>query len=65
MYKRLQVTEKDAKEIHFNPDLERIILYYLDIFEEIKSENFYIAKYDKDCDIATTYIGKVKHKETR
>ena len=31
-------------------------LDYLDVFEGVKPEGLYTAKYDEDCDIHTTYM---------
>ena len=57
MYNRLQVTEGDVKEIDFSPDPERLRQDNLDVFERHKFEVMYTAKYAKDCDIGTTYMG--------
>ena len=63
MYKRLQVAERDIKEIHFNPHPERLRLANLDALEGFKSEILHTANYDEDCDSGTTY-GHIKHEDT-
>ena len=55
MYKRLQIIERDVREIDFNPDPDRLRMDYLDVFEGIKSPIH--SQCDRDCDIGTTYIG--------
>ena len=51
MYKRLQIKERDVKEMDFNSDPDRLKLDYLVVFERVKLEIFYTAKYNNDCDI--------------
>ena len=57
MYKRLQEEERDAKEIDFNLEPERLRQNYMDVLEGVKLEIMYMAKYDKDCDIGTMCMG--------
>ena len=58
MYKKLQVAERKAKGIDFNPDPKRLKVNYPDVFEGVKSDILYITKYNEDCDIGTIYMSR-------
>ena len=57
MYYKLQDSEGDVKKISFGSNSERLKQDYIDIFEGVKSDVMYTAKYDKNSDTGTTYIG--------
>ena len=59
----MQVTERNVKETDFNPDPERLRQDYLDVFEAVKLEKTYTAKYDEDYDTGTVHR-HFKYEET-
>ena len=58
MYKRLQGSAREIKEISFGT--ESLKQDYLDILEEVKSDAMYTAKYDENSDTGTTHSGMPK-----
>ena len=57
MYEKLWDGEREVKEISFDPNSERLKHEFPDIFEGVKSDVMYTAKYDENSDIETTYLG--------
>ena len=56
MYKKLQNGERQVKEISLDPNSLRLKQDYLDIFEGVRSDVIYTAKYAENRDIGTTYL---------
>ena len=54
MYKMLQYSGREIKEISFDSNTEHLKQDYLDIFEDIKSDAIYTTQYHKKTDIGTT-----------
>ena len=57
MYKKLQDSEREMKEISFDSKAESLKQDYLDIFEGVRSDVMYTAQYDENHYIGTTYLG--------
>ena len=57
MYKKLQDSKREIKDICFDSKAETGVL---DIFEGVKSDVMYIAQYDENSDIGARYLGMPK-----
>ena len=56
IYKKLQVNKRDVKEIDFDSARERLRKDNLDVFEGVKSQIMYSAKYNDVYNINSTYM---------
>ena len=56
MYKRLQDSERDVKEVSYNSNSESLKQEYLHIFEGVNSGIVYTTQYDDNNNIGTTYL---------
>ena len=57
MYKKLQGSEREIKEISFDSSTESLKQDYLYIFEGVKSNVMYTAQHDENSNAGTTNLG--------
>ena len=61
-YKIKPDTEKEIRELDFGTVPQNLQEEYLDVYEGIQSDVVSTSRFDENCDINTTYLGKIESK---